>query len=185
VIVRVRREAATDIDAVRAVHTAAFAPAGWVDEPVMEAVLADQLRHDPGWAPRMTLVAEVDGVLAGAITTSYGVLAVDAAAGAGPITEIALPAPGPVGVHPRYQGRGVGLALMHALIGAAEALDERALVLLGSPDFYGRFGFVAASSVGMLAPDPAWGDYFQVLTLTGFDPSMTGRYRYAAPFDEV
>ena len=30
-------------------------------QPVMEAVLADQLRDDPGWAPRMTLVAEVDG----------------------------------------------------------------------------------------------------------------------------
>ena len=78
-----------------------------------------------------------------------------------------------------------GLALMHALIGAAEALDEPALVLLGSPDFYGRFGFVAASSVGIEAPDPAWGDHFQVLPLTGFDRSMTGRFRYAAPFGEV
>ena len=182
-IVRIRREADEDIDAVRAVNTAAFARGGRDDEPVTEALLVDQLRVDAGWAPRMTLVAEVDGVLAGGITTSYGILATDAAAGSGGVTAIALPAPGPVGVHPRYQGRGVGLALMHALIGAAEALDEPALVLLGSPDFYGRFGFVAASSVGIEAPDPAWGDHFQVLPLTGFDRSMTGRYRYVAPFD--
>ena len=182
-IIRIRREADADLDQVRAVHTAAFARADRVDEPVMEAVLADQLRDDPGWAPRLTLVAEVDGVLAGGVTTSYGVLAIDAAAITGPSMEIALLAPGPVGVHPRFQGRGVGMALMHALIGAAEALDEPALMLLGSPDFYGRFGFVAASSVGIQAPEPAWGDHFQVLPLTGFDRSMTGRYRYVAPFD--
>jgi len=41
------------------VHTAAFAPAGRIDEPIIEAVLADRLRDDPGWAPRLTLVAEV------------------------------------------------------------------------------------------------------------------------------
>lgn len=184
-IIRIRREADADLDEVHSVQTAAFARADRVGEPVMEAVLADQLRDDPGWAPRLTLVAEVDGVLAGGVTTSYGVLAIDAAAATGPSMEIALPAPGPVGVHPRFQGRGVGMALIHALIGAAEALDEPALVLLGSPDFYGRFGFVAASSVGIRASEPTWGDYFQVLPLTGFDPSMTGRFRYAAPFGEV
>ena len=183
-IVRIRREADADIDAVRAVHTAAFAPAGRVDEPVTEAVLADQLRVDPAWAPRLTLVAEVDGVLAGAVTTSYGILATEAEV-TGVTSEIALPAPGPVGVHPRYQSRGVGVALMHALIGAAEALDEPALVLLGSPDFYGRFGFAPASGVGIQAPDPAWGEYFQVLPLTGFDRSTTGRFAYSAPFDGV
>ena len=42
-----------------------------------EAVLADLLRVDAAWAPRLTLVAEVDGVLAGAVTTSYGILAED------------------------------------------------------------------------------------------------------------
>ena len=75
--------------------------------------------------------------------------------------------------------------MMHALIGAAEALDEPALVLLGSPDFFGRFGFVPASSAGILPPEPAWGEYFQVLPLTGFDRSTTGRFAYSAPFDGV
>jgi len=185
VIVRIRREADADIDAVRAVHTAAFAPQGWVDEPVTEAMLADQLRVDTAWASRLTLVAEVDGVLAGAVSTSYGILSTDAAVVTGAISEIPLAAPGPVGVHPRHQGRGVGSALMHALIGAAEALDEPALVLLGSPDFYGRFGFEPASSVRIQAPEPAWGAHFQVLPLIAFDRSMTGRFRYAAPFDGV
>jgi len=185
VIVRIRREADADIDAVRAVHTAAFAPQGWVDEPVTEAVLADRLRVDAAWAPRLTVVAEVDGVLAGAVTTSYGILAADAGAAPGSTPEIALAAVGPVGVHRRFQGRGVGSAMMHALVGAAEALDEPAFVLLGSPDFYGRFGFVTASSVGIQPPEPAWGEHFQVLPLTGFDPSVTGGFSYPAPFDGV
>ena len=102
-IVRIRREADADIDAVRAVHTAAFAARGWVDEPVTEAMLADQLRVDTAWASRLTLVAEVDGVLAGAVSTSHGILSADAAAVTGVISEIPLAAPGPVGVHPRCQ----------------------------------------------------------------------------------
>ena len=57
------------------------------------------------------------------------------------------------------------------------------IVLLGSPDFYGRFGFVAASWVGIDAPDPAWGRYFQVLPLAAHDARMVGRFRYPAPFE--
>jgi len=179
VILRIRREQTADIGAVHAVHSAAFASRGRPDEPVTEAVLADRLRDDPAWSARLTLVAEVDGALAGAVTTSYGILTADADGTPG----VAVAALGPVGVHPRLHRRGVGSALMHAVIGAAEAVDEPALVLLGSPDFYGRFGFVAASSVGIRAPDPAWGKHFQVLPLTAFLPSMVGSFRYAAPFD--
>ena len=75
--------------------------------------------------------------------------------------------------------------MMHALIGAAEALDEPALVLPGAPDFYGRFGFVTASSVGIQPPDLTWGEHFQVLPLTGFDGSVTGRFSCPAPLDGV
>ena len=39
---------------------------------------------------------------------------------------------------------------------------NRRWCLLGSPDFYGRFGFVAGRRLRIHAPDPAWGKYFQV-----------------------
>jgi putative acetyltransferase len=88
---------------------------------------------------------------------------------------------GPLGVLPQWQGRGVGTALMHAVVAAAEARDETLVGLLGEPEYYGRFGFVAATEVGVTPPEAAWGAYFQVRSLTGTVP--TGRFRYAAPFD--
>ena len=53
---------------------------------------------------------------------------------------------GPLGVHPGHQNSGVGKALMHALLAVAEAADERLVALLGSPDYYRRFGFRPAGS---------------------------------------
>jgi putative acetyltransferase len=90
---------------------------------------------------------------------------------------------GPLGVLPRAQGRGVGRALMYALLGAAQARDETIVALLCEPAYYGRFGFVAATDVGITPPDPGWGRYFQVLVAGG--RSSTGTFRYAAPFDDV
>ena len=54
----------------------------------------------------------------------------------------------------------------------------------GNPGFYGRFGFVPAQSLGIAAPDPSWGDYFQVRTLTTY-AGQTGRFRYASPFERL
>lgn len=86
---------------------------------------------------------------------------------------------GPIGVVPDRQGGRVGTALMPAVIAAAEALGETLICLLGEPAFYGRFGFVDAASVGVTAPDPAWGAYFQARPLAGHP---RGSFTYAAPF---
>ena len=85
---------------------------------------------------------------------------------------------GPISVRPDRQGRGVGHALMHAVLGAAEAAGEPLVALLGAR-FYRRFGFVPAAQVGIASPDPAWGEHCQVRTL---GPPITGTFRYAAPF---
>jgi putative acetyltransferase len=90
---------------------------------------------------------------------------------------------GPIGVLPAAQGRGVGTALMYALLGAAQAGGETLVGLLGEPAYYGRFGVVAATDVGITPPDPGWGRYFQVLVAGG--RSSTGPFRYAAPFDDL
>ena len=72
---------------------------------------------------------------------------------------------------------------MYGAIGAAEALHEPLLVLLGEPDYYGRFGFQAASELGVESPDPQWGNYFQALQLT--NGPVNGAFRYAKPFDDL
>src|SRR5262249_32298386 len=92
---------------------------------------------------------------------------------------------GPLGVLPEQQGHGAGAALMHAVLGAADALNYPVVVLLGHLDYYPRFGFKAASTLGIVAPDPAWGDHFQVRTLRTWSSDLAGPFRYASPFDDL
>lgn len=132
------------------------------------------LRDDPSWVPELSLVAEADGEIVGHAVATRGTLAGRPALGLGPVS-----------VSPARQRAGVGSALMHAILGAADAIGEPVVVLLGSPDYYGRFGFVPASTVGIEAPEPAWGDYFQARPLAAYDQSVRGTFAYAAPFDRL
>ena len=122
----------------------------------------------------LRLIMELDGEIVGHVLCSRGSVGGVPCAGLGPI-----------GVSPGMQGRGIGAALMHAVLGAADAVGEPAVGLLGEPAFYGRFGFVAASSLGVAAPDAGWGDYFQLRTLTAWAPTTAGPFRYAKAFDAL
>lgn len=177
--VLVRPEEQADAAAVREVIAAAFPTVdGAADGAVAEVGLNDELRRDPAWIPGLCLVAVRDGRLIGQITSSYGTLT-------GPVGRARrLVGIGPVAVLPAEQGAGVGRALLTAVIDRARAAGEVALVLLGDPAFYGRFGFRAAADAGIQAPDPAWGEYFQALVLRVDDPP-TGRFRYAPPFGRL
>lgn len=67
---------------------------------------------------------------------------------------------GPVAVEPALQRGGVGRALMDAAIAAAEREPEAggadgALMMIGDPDYYGRFwGFAADATGGWQVPGP-------------------------------
>lgn len=89
---------------------------------------------------------------------------------------------GSLGVLPPRQRRGVGHALMHAVLGAADALGEPAVVLLGDPGYYARFGFEPAVPYGILPSDPAWEPAFQVRRLAAWEGSPRGRFSFAPPF---
>ncbi|RJK94784.1 GNAT family N-acetyltransferase [Vallicoccus soli] len=166
-MVLVRRELPADVPAVHAVHVAAFA-----DGARTEAPLAAALRTGGHLLAPLTLVAEAGGAVVGSVVTSAGSLAGQR-----------VPALGPVGVLPAHQGRGIGGALLHAVLGAADALGEPCVVLLGDPALYGRYGFGPAEGAGVRAPDPAWGAHFQLRRLTAWDPGLAGVFRYAPPFD--
>lgn len=143
------------------------------------------MRADAGWLPRLSLVAVGDGAVVGHVlaTRAWVGRAVDLElppSGDGPAAALGI---GPLGVLPDLQRHRVGAALMHALIGAAEALDETLLGLLGEPAYYRRFGLVAATELGVLCPDPAWGTYFQARRLTVGAP--VGTFRYTNPFNQL
>jgi putative acetyltransferase len=170
----VRREAAPDVPAVDAVVAAAFARRDDPGRLPVESALLCALRTSAEWIPALSLVAEGDAGVVG------HVLCTRAWVGDAPVLGL-----GPVAVAPGQQRRGVGSALMHAVLGAADALEEPLVALLGHTTYYPRFGFVPAASRDIEAPDPAWGEHFMVRTLAAYRPGLHGRFRYAPAFAAV
>ncbi|MFD0365160.1 GNAT family N-acetyltransferase [Nocardia sp. GCM10030253] len=193
----IRREHADDAAAIAAVHRSAFGPQyangdarytladadilemtgktaddGAVEPP--EVDLVARLRSDEGWIPTLSFVAiEHDRVIGHVCLTRAAV---------GPFPVLAL---GPIGVVPEHQGNGVGAALMHAALGAADALDEPLVALLGSLDYYPQFGFTPAARLGITPDEPTWVSHFQVRPLTAYESQIVGEFHYAEPFYEL
>lgn len=165
----VRREKPADRSAIFDVHAAAFA----TDDvaPASEATLVDDLRAAGDVIPALSLVAELDGQVVGHVLVSRARLGGQASLGLAP-----------VGVLPSHQKAGVGSALMHAVLAAADALEFPEVVLLGDPAYYQRFGFRLARTLDVIPPDPRWAPYFQVRTLSSWNDQRVGSFRYAEAF---
>jgi len=58
----------------------------------------------------------------------------------------------PVAVDPAHQGQKIGDALCRAGIEAVRALDYEAIVLLGHPTYYPRFGFSTQAAAKFASP---------------------------------
>jgi putative acetyltransferase len=178
----IRRETPKDIAAIHAVTVAAFAKP---DQPSpVEADLVGWLRADEGWIPALSLVAVAGDEVIGHVVCTRGWIEPPATALV-PASESTALGLGPLSVHPDHQRRGVGLALMHAVLGAADALGESLVALLGSQAYYSRFGFEPAGALAIAAPDPQWGNHFQVRALSSYDGTQTGTFRYAEPFSRL
>ena len=161
-------------------HTLAFARADLGGEPVREAALVDALRAGGHAVPGCSIVAVEGDAVVGHVVCSR------ASMGAPADPQLALVLGlGPLGVLPDHQGRGVGSALMHAVLAAADACDIAAVALVGDPAYYDRFGFEPASRWGITPPDPAWEPAFQVRRLTAWDDRLRGEFRYAEPFQQL
>ncbi|MGW0182385.1 GNAT family N-acetyltransferase [Nocardia sp. NPDC003345] len=176
----IRRERAVDAPAIAAVHRSAFAPhyapggfaAGTADpgEPP-EIALVQRLRSDPAWIPTLSMVAVAHESVVGHVCVTRATV--------GPFPVLAL---GPIGIHAEAQREGIGTALMHAVLGAADALDEPLVGLLGSLEYYPRFGFQPAERLGIAPDEPDWASHFQIRPLTAYDAQILGEFRYPEPF---
>jgi putative acetyltransferase len=165
--VLVRREHTTDAPTTAEIHKAAF-------QGEVESQLVSALRVSEAWLPALSLVAELDGQVVGHVVCTR--------AHVGAIPALGL---GPLGVAPAAQKSGVGSALMHAVLAAADALDEPVVVLLGHTGYYPRFGFEPATHLGITPPVPEWGDHFQARPLSTYDTTIQGPFAYAPPFNDL
>lgn len=168
----IRPETAQDRPAVLEIAAQAFRSSDDPGPEPAEVELLRRLFRSREYIPGLSLVAEADGRVLGHVITTRGWIGEEPSLGLGPIAVL-----------PGEQGRGIGTALMQETIRVAREMGERSIVLLGHLDYYPRFGFVPAASLGIQAPDPAWGDHFMALALGG--ACGRGTFRYAGPFSEL
>ena len=72
---------------------------------------------------------------------------------------------GPIGVVPRLQRHGIGSALMQESVARGNAAGERGIALLGSPEYYSRFGFVPCGPFADYPDDP-FSRFFRLVLAT-------------------
>ena len=125
---KIRTETEADQDAVYAINTAAF------DTPA-EADLVDALREQAH--PIVSLVAEDNGQVVGHILFSPVTLS-----GHPTLNAMGL---APMAVTPDRQRNGIGTALVQSGLEQCKQLGIQAVVVLGHPDYYPRFGFVPST----------------------------------------
>lgn len=172
----IRPESARDYPAIRRVVAAAFGQ----DE---EADLVERIRESPGYIPALALVAETAAGIVGHVMVSTASLRHESGE-----RDIAMLSP--LAVDPAAQRSGIGGDLVAAVVTLANEYGELFVVLEGSPKYYGRLGFEAASKYGMRLPLPSWAppEAAQLLPLDGFDatdPTIRGLVFYPSPFDDL
>ncbi|MFH5880364.1 N-acetyltransferase [Arthrobacter sp. NA-172] len=170
-----RTERQPDREEVLALTASAFSISPVTGLPVdgvpPEVNLLRELFECEEYLPELSIVAEIGGEIVGHVISTRGW-----------VGDLELLGLGPLSVQPHLQRRGIGSALLRETARRAEDAGEPGIALLGSTEFYPRFGFLPARTLGVTAPDPAWGDHFQLLPLKTWPDGVSGTFRYASPF---
>lgn len=119
-------------------------------EPDRHKRTAYKVREGMDWLPGLSFAA-IDGKdhLVGTIQC-WPVALTDPAGRAHPMIMV-----GPVAVLPEHQGGGIGQALMSASLAAIDPRAPLPQVMIGDPEYYGRFwGFTAEHTGGWTLPGP-------------------------------
>lgn len=170
VAVTVRDERVEDMLPIRRVIECAFGQAS-------EADLVDALRQ--GDALTVSLVAEAGGEIVGHVAFSPVIIR------AGDTTLEALGL-APLAVTPERQRCGIGAALVRAGLEACRARGHHAVVLVGEPAYYQRFGFSTASEFGLECAIPVPAEVFLAVELSpGALAGCSGIVSYRPEFDAV
>ena len=119
-------------------------------EPDRHKRTAYKVREGMDWLPALSFAAlDEDGLLVGSVQC-WPVALTDPSGRAHPMIMV-----GPVAVLPEAQGAGYGKALMTAALAAISPEAPLPQVMIGDPEYYGRFwGFSNAQTGGWSLPGP-------------------------------
>lgn len=161
--VAIRSETSADTHEIEAVTASAFLNAPHTSHA--EQHIINALRK----AGKLTvsLVAEIDGALIGHVAISPVSIS-DGASG-----WFGL---GPISVLPQHQRRGIGSKLMREALRILRERGASGCVVLGYPEYYGRFGFHADPNLILPGFPP---EYFQAISFDSSKPRGTVTYHEA------
>jgi putative acetyltransferase len=166
--ITVRPESAEDIRAIDVVHISAFGGEA-------EAQLVSALRESATYNRELSLVAELGGRIVGHVLLTRVPLRKDG-------TEKNVLALGPMSVVPSQSHRGIGSELINASISLATDKGYGAIVVLGHPEYYKRFGFVPARDLQVSCNLPAPEDALTVMEVVAGNLAGGGHVEYPEPF---
>ena len=166
--VSIRREQPGDERGIRETNERAFGTA-------LEARLIDALR---GTAGSISLVATLDEAIVGHILFTEVTIEPAAAARVAGL--------GPMAVRPEYQRSGIGGQLVRTGLDECRRAGFGAVVVLGHPEYYPRFGFVPAATKELVCEFPAPPEAFMILELdAGALGGTPGLVRYRLEFSAL
>jgi putative acetyltransferase len=164
--VLIRDEEKKDWAAVHTVNASAF-------ETPAEADLVDALREHAH--PVVSLVAVEGGTVVGHIMFSPVSLS-----GHPGLKIMGL---APMAVAPEHQRKGIGSALMRAGLERCKQLGFGAVVVLGHPGYYPRFGFSPSTRFGIKSEYEVPEEVFMIFELLpGYLRGASGTIKYHAAF---
>jgi NAD(P)H dehydrogenase (quinone) len=165
----IRNEEEKDRAAVHALNVVAF-------ETPTEANLVDALRQKA--RPVVSLVAQVNQTVVGHIMFSPVKLSGH--------SELIIMGLAPMAVEPEHQRKGIGSALVRAGVEQCKKLGCGAVVVLGHPEYYPRFGFAPSASFGISCEYDVPEEVFMAIELQpGFLDGVPGKVKYHAAFGSM
>lgn len=162
--IQISNESSADIAKIHQVTERAFLNAPHTDHT--EQFIVDALRREG--ALTISHIAKANGEIIGHVAISPVTFSNDEANWFGL---------GPISVLPEFQGHGVGSSLMKSSLAALESMGASGCVVLGDPEYYGRFGFKVVDEL-ILPGVPA--EYFQALSFN--DEFPKGEVSYHEEF---